>query len=920
MNASTITNAYDGAHSHYPYGDGAPRPRIGITANFGDRGAELAEGYYASVLAAGGTPVILPPTDDPTVLVSMLDAVDALLLSGGGDINPLLLGQEPIPQLRTINPRRDVCELLLARLADDRQMPMLGICRGIQVLVAVLGGTVLQDIAAQHTTSTLIKHSQDLDRAYPSHTVAIAPGTTLAAIYAADPNQPLPVNSFHHQAVGNPGPHLRVAATAADGVIEAVESIAHKSIVGVQWHPECFILRGDDSQMPLFRWLVGEARSYASARRFHATHVTVDSHCDTPMFFDQDIHFDRRDPRILVDLHKMTEGGLDATTMVAYIPQGPLTNEGRDVAFALANARLDGIQAIASHPSVAIVHDPADLPAVKASGRRAILPAIENGYAIGQDLSRLDHFARRGIVYMTLCHNGNNDICGSARPREGESAMGLTDFGRAVVARMNDLGIAVDLSHAGETTFYDALEASRVPVLCSHSSARALCDHPRNLTDDQLRAIARAGGVAQATFYDGFLRAGGGADIDDAERHILHMARVAGVEHIGIGTDFDGDGGVPGLASASELVNLTRRLQRHFNADDLALLWGGNYLRLLAQVQAAARTAIAVLACCFLTLLAPGCTSRPSRTPEAVTVHVSVPPFSADTAMQYIITQCDFGPRVPATAAHDACAEWIAAQFAAHGASVINHSTSVTGYDGTALPCRNIMARVNADATARILITAHYDSRAWADNDPDEARHRDPVPAANDGASGIAVMLELARVMQDSLPAIGVDFVCFDVEDQGHPQWADDYDEEADEAGFWCLGSRAWAEEAFNRGYTARFAINLDMVGGRGARFCQESYSRRYAASIVDLVWRTAAAQGHGDLFPATVGGYVMDDHVPVMQLARIPAIDIIPNVDGQRSSFGDTWHTLADTPDAIDPDVLAAVGETLLNVVYSLK
>ena len=302
------------------------------------------------------------------------------------------------------------------------------------------------------------------------------------------------------------------------------------------------------------------------------------------------------------------------------------------------------------------------------------------------------------------------------------------------------------------------------------------------------------------------------------------------------------------------------------------------------------------------------------------------PSFSADSAMAYVAAQCAFGPRVPGTAAHDSCADWIARRFADNGAYVINHTTTVKGYDATLLPCRNIMARINPTATPRILITAHYDSRAWADNDPDPANHRQPVMAANDGASGIAVMLEMARTITNTHTAAAntpqapaIDFVCFDVEDQGHPQWDESYDDEADEAGFWCLGSRAWAEEAFSRGYTARFAINLDMVGGRGARFCREGYSQRHAPTIVDLVWRTAAALGHAHLFADATGGYVMDDHVPVMQLAGIPAIDIIPNVEGQRSSFGDTWHTAADTPDAIDPAVLAAVGQTVLATIYSL-
>ena len=312
-------------------------------------------------------------------------------------------------------------------------------------------------------------------------------------------------------------------------------------------------------------------------------------------------------------------------------------------------------------------------------------------------------------------------------------------------------------------------------------------------------------------------------------------------------------------------------------------------------------------------------TGTTSVTPTTDTL-VAAPTFNADSAMSYLRRQCDFGPRVPGTAAHRACGEWISRAFAATGARTADHNTTVRGYDGKEMPCRNIMAFANPDAGPRILITAHWDSRAWADNDPDADNHRTPVPAANDGASGIAVMLELARLIADMPPAIGVDFVCFDAEDQGHPQWDDSYDDEADEAGFWCLGSRAWAEEAFSRGYTARFAINLDMVGGRGARFAVEGYSQRSAPSVAQLVWAKAALLGHDDIFTNTTGGYVMDDHVSVIQLANIPAIDIIPNVDDPRSSFGRTWHTLSDTPDAIDPDILAAVGQTILQVIYSMK
>ena len=570
---------YDALHAAYP--GTHHTPVIGITGNFGDKGCELAEGYFESILRAGATPMILPPTEDADALVTALEHIDGLLLSGGGDLNPLFVGEEPIPALHGICPRRDLCELLLIRLAYDRQLPILGICRGIQLLAAALDGSLWQDIP-----SPTIKHSQDLDRSVASHTVTTTEGSLLRSIMGAET---LYVNSFHHQAVREAGPYLRVSAIAPDGVIEAVESSEHKSILGVQWHPECFCLAGDDSMMPLFRWLRDEAANYRDARRIHNRILTLDSHCDTPMFFDQDIHFDQRDPRILVDLHKMQEGGLDASIMVAYIPQGPLTDEGRNAATTYADSQLQRLRQMVEECSnaAALVRTPADLYRLKSEGRRGILCGIENGYAIGRDLSLLQHFKDEyGIVYMTLCHNGNNDICGSARPRDGEALEGVTAFGADVIRELNRLGILVDLSHASELSFYDALDISGQPIVCSHSSSRALCDHPRNLTDDQLRALAKAGGVAQVTFYQGFLRTDGQATILDAVAHLNHMIEVMGIEHVGIGTDFDGDGGVSGIASASELINFTRQLLRQrYSEDDLRLIWGGNFLRVMEKVQ-----------------------------------------------------------------------------------------------------------------------------------------------------------------------------------------------------------------------------------------------------------------------------------------------------------------------------------------------
>ncbi len=569
------------------------QPIIGITGNFGDKGCELAEGYYRSVQEAGATPLIIPPVEDRDVLIDTLSHIDGLILSGGGDLNPLFMSEEPHPALHGINPRRDMAELLLVRLAFDRQIPILGICRGIQILAAALDGRIHQDLATAIQDAGLIKHSQDLAREYASHTVELTEDSLLRSVMGVDK---LAVNSFHHQAVRDPGPYLRISATSSDGVIEAVESAEHKSIIGVQWHPECFIMRGNRTMMPLFEWLADEARNYRQARDVHHHLLTLDSHCDTPMFFYEGAEesstspnaqmFRQRTDRVLVDLHKMSEGGLDASIMVAYLKQGERDDESHRAAIAKADRILTQIEDMVSANCTAVdlAYTPQDLYRLKGEGKRAVMMGIENGYAIGSDLSQVAHFRSRGVVYMTLCHNGDNDICDSARGK-GEHN-GISDFGIQVIREMNRTGMMVDLSHASEKSFYDALQISSTPIVCSHSSCKALCPHPRNLSDDQLLALAKAGGVAQVTFYNGFLRADQQATILDAVEHLNHMVNVMGIEHVGIGTDFDGDGGVPGLASASELINFTRRLLRErYSLEDLRLIWGGNFLRVMESVQ-----------------------------------------------------------------------------------------------------------------------------------------------------------------------------------------------------------------------------------------------------------------------------------------------------------------------------------------------
>lgn len=318
----------------------------------------------------------------------------------------------------------------------------------------------------------------------------------------------------------------------------------------------------------------------------------------------------------------------------------------------------------------------------------------------------------------------------------------------------------------------------------------------------------------------------------------------------------------------------------------------------------------------YIALVSCGHKTQQGNRPDTIPMQ-PCPKFVAENAMRSIVGQCELGPRVPGTPAWEACGDSIVAWFSALGLSIEEQRTTVTIYDGSTLPCRNITASLNPDNRDRILLCAHWDSRPWADNDPDEANHKTPVLAANDGASGVAVMLELARILSnaDSIRT-GIDFVCFDTEDCGTPQWYEG--EQDEEENTWCLGSRIWAQQAEANGYKARFGILFDMVGGRGSTFSQEGFSLRYAKPVTSMLWHIAQQIGYGHFFPLREGNYITDDHVNVNHIAHVPCIDIVPYHTDGPSSFGPTWHTLNDTPDNIDTNVLEAVGQSVLQLIYN--
>jgi hypothetical protein len=313
------------------------------------------------------------------------------------------------------------------------------------------------------------------------------------------------------------------------------------------------------------------------------------------------------------------------------------------------------------------------------------------------------------------------------------------------------------------------------------------------------------------------------------------------------------------------------------------------------------------------------CTTKKPPVEEEPVVSIQ---FDADSAYAFCATQCDFGPRVMNSEAHERCSAWIQQKFQQYGYQVEMQKADLKGYDGTILKSTNIIAKApslkeRAGGEA-ILICAHWDSRPWADNDPDSTNWRKPVMAANDGASGVAVMLELARLIQqnDSLN-ITVDFICFDAEDWGIPQW----DETGNGADSWALGSQYWAKTLTANPSTQNYsyAILLDMVGGQGAKFYQESYSLQKASAIVEKVWRAANVAGYGSFFPMKEGVGVTDDHLPVNDVANIPCIDIINYYpDCPQGSFGPTWHSIYDDMQHIDKNTLQAVGQTLVQLIYN--
>lgn len=291
------------------------------------------------------------------------------------------------------------------------------------------------------------------------------------------------------------------------------------------------------------------------------------------------------------------------------------------------------------------------------------------------------------------------------------------------------------------------------------------------------------------------------------------------------------------------------------------------------------------------------------------------PVFSEDTAYYFVERQVKFGPRVPATSSHNACAVWLQEKLESFGAKVTTQDFVGVAYDGKKRASKNIIGSFNPNATKRLLLAAHWDTRPIADSDTKDKDK--PVLGAVDGGSGVAVALEIARQIKNNPlnPDLGIDIIFFDNEDNGTPEGVEPIKSDT-KYGFWCLGSEYWAANKHTPNYSAYFGILLDMVGGKNTYYNQEGYSKQYANSIVELVWGIGNQLGYGNYFKNEPGSSITDDHVPVNEIAKIPMIDIISTGGGD--GFGEFHHTHSDNMNAVSKPHLKAVGQTVLQVIYN--
>jgi Zn-dependent M28 family amino/carboxypeptidase len=302
------------------------------------------------------------------------------------------------------------------------------------------------------------------------------------------------------------------------------------------------------------------------------------------------------------------------------------------------------------------------------------------------------------------------------------------------------------------------------------------------------------------------------------------------------------------------------------------------------------------------------------KTSEEKKPEIAVPAFNADSAYEYVHRQVVFGPRVNNTPAHEKCAAYFEQKLRSFGAKVVVQNATMKAFNGTTLKIKNFIASYNPAASDRILILSHWDSRPWADQDPDPKNHSKPIDGANDGASGVGVILEIARQLSITAPKIGVDLLLTDAEDWGPPE---NVLKNEDTTDWWGLGTQYWAKNPHVEGYSAKYGILLDMVGAPNATFLEEAISLSFASSVVKNIWTIGNNIGYSGYFIFEQGGAITDDHLFVNRILNIPTIDIIHQDRTTKTGFGAYWHTMKDNMDVVDKNTLKAVGQTLLTAIY---
>ena len=558
------------------------KPLIGISLGYSPTKNSVNNTYVNSILMNGGVPYLIPVTDDVEVLRQVVAQLDGIVFTGGEDFAPAYFGEEEHEHLGEVNVNRDTYDLTLFKLASDRNIPTLGICRGLQLINVGMGGTLYQDLPSQKPSD--INHRQEEAGTVATHSVSVVEGSLMHQILG---EKEIQVNTFHHQAIKKLAPGLKIVGWANDSVPEMIEAYPNRQIIGTQFHPEIFTANGDKLLGKLFQFLIGKAETFQKAKEIHSRILSVDTHTDTPLWFTRGAFSLGWRKSNQVSIQKMEEGYLDSQFLAAFLAQKELDAESSQKAVEKCQKMLEGIFAdvekYKDYCGIALTEE--DARRLKAEGKKAFFLGIENGYGIGKDIKNIKKYKDMGVQYMTLCHSYDNDICNSSS-NTADASKGLTPFGRKVVKEMNKVGMLIDISHASEGTFWDAIKYSKDPIFASHSSVKALCDHDRNLTDEQLRALAKNGGVIHICIYGGYLNKDAkAASIEDVVAHIDHAVKVAGIDHVGIGSDFDGGGGVLGCNGDNDMINITvKLLEKGYSEEDIRKIWGGNFFRVLDQV------------------------------------------------------------------------------------------------------------------------------------------------------------------------------------------------------------------------------------------------------------------------------------------------------------------------------------------------